>query len=109
MHNYGRKIIGEKNAYCHQTVAKAAQGMAGAVYDELAKHNEWYERNPSREAYVGASWGLYVAQARQTLAGMLSPHSTIPEEAKYQVYEALCLDNELRMGRSGEGIQVSFH
>lgn len=82
----------------HNLVVKTAKDMAGAVYEELAKDNEWYKLNPNQEDFIERAHGSLIDQARQVLAGMLR-NPAIPAEQKDVIAEALILDNSLVVGR----------
>lgn len=92
--------------HCHELIAKTAQDMARAVYEELAKRNDWYALNPDMETWIKAKWGLYITEARSTLAGMLNTH--ISETLKEQIADALVKDNSLQRGRSNN-LQLVRH
>lgn len=87
-----------RQVHCHKMVAETARGMAEAVYEELAKKNEWYALNPSRTVFVEATYGSLIEQARQVLAGMLESKTVTPEQ-KELIFEALVLDKSLKGGR----------
>lgn len=82
----------------HPLIAETAQNMAEALYEELARNNAWYVRNPDRRAFVVRLWPTLLAEARATLAQMLA--GTYDEQLKAQIYDALSLDNDLRLGRT---------
>jgi hypothetical protein len=87
-----------RKLHCHKLVAETAKEMAAAVYEELAKRNEWYALNPSQKAFVEATYGSLIEQARQVLANMLASNS-VPLEQKEAIFEALVLDKTLKFGR----------
>ena len=89
-----------KGAHAHKLVAKTAQDMVGAVYDEnAARSNEFYAKYPDREAYVAEGWPLYLESARATLAQLLT--TNIEDSLKDEIHQALIKDATLRRGREG--------
>jgi hypothetical protein len=87
-----------RQVHCHKMVAETARGMAEAVYEELARDNDWYKMNPDRAVFIEAAYGSLIAQARQVLAKMLESLTVAPEQ-KELIFEALVLDKSLKGGR----------
>lgn len=87
-----------QQAAAHKLVAQTAREMAGAIYEELAKNNEWYKANPSQTEFIERVHGSLLVQARDVLASMLALPN-YPETLKEQIAEALILDNQLQLGR----------
>lgn len=105
LRHHGASIQGVKGAHCHVMVAEAAKKAAAAFYEEAAKRsNLFFHANPSQDAFVAKSWGLFVKMGRAALANALQS-KTLPEEGKEMIMEALLLDSTLMRGRQG-GIQV---
>lgn len=94
-------IGGGKESSAHTLVAQTAQEMAGALYEELAKNNDWYLLNPDQKEFIERTWGSLIEQARGVLAKMLGSPNT-PEEQKELIAEALILDNSLVVGRGAK-------
>jgi hypothetical protein len=87
----------------HKMVVDTAREMAAVMYQEMAvASNQWYAMFKDQDAYVEASWPLFLESARTTLAKLLT--TNISENLKTQIHEALCMDNALRNGR---GIQIA--
>lgn len=84
--------------------------MAGASFEEVMRDNDrwkfWQELCPEltassgQKVYVDLAWPHLIEQARATLATMLNGH--LHESLKEQIYEALVLDNELRLRHEGK-------
>lgn len=79
---------------CHKLVASTAMELAGALYEDLAKDNEFYRRNPSQKRFIKKYWSKLVPQARATLADILARPGN--ENLKPTIADALILDNTLR-------------
>lgn len=93
------RLPGE-GAHAHKLVAKTAQEMAQEVYEKNAsRSNEFYAEYPDREDYVKKCWPLYLDAARATLAQLLT--SSLDENLKIQIHDALIKDATLRRGREG--------
>lgn len=81
-----------KHVNAHQLVVATAREMAGAVYEELAKHDWWYKANPSQVEFIERTHGSLLQQAREVLGGMLAPGSLIDDEGKKVIADALIKD-----------------
>jgi len=97
-----------RQVHCHKMVAETARGMAAAVYEELAKKNEWYALNPSQTIFVETTYGSLIDQARQVLANMLESKTVTPEQ-KELIFEALVLDRSLKGGRDTRNRVVTLN
>ncbi len=96
-------------AHIHLKVADVAKEMAHLLYETMMGDNVWYSAwkaaNPNYNAkkleakFVEKNWPRMVGQARATLAGMLADKS-YPETMKEEIFEALCLDSSLKLGRA---------
>lgn len=92
---------------CHPLIKQTAQEMAGEIYEELMKRNEWWEswkkQHPGmgtkalEKLFIRKAWAGLVPQARATLAGMLA--GPYDEGLKSTIYDALLADGPLRQGR----------
>ena len=99
-----RRPIG--TGHCHILIARTAQELAGARYERLMGEDilwqEWKDMNPSlhgealQHHFIVTYWGRYVAEARATLATMLT--TNIAESLKEQITDALIKDASLRRG-----------
>ena len=95
-------------AHCHKMVAAVAKEAAGNLFDVVMGDNavfeEWKRQNPGatqkqlENRFVKKNWGRCLEFARATLATMLSS-STISEEVKDEIADALVKDNQLIRGR----------
>lgn len=72
----------------HELVAKTAQEMAAAFYEELAHDNDFYKFYPKQEQFIKREWPRFIAIAKSTLAQMLG-NPAIPEWEKEQIMDAL--------------------
>ena len=88
----------------HKLVASVAKEMAGAVYEQCAKDNDWYRLNPSQKRFIEDHHGTFLEQARQVLGAMLQ-NPAYDEKTKEEIAEALIKDNELSVGH---GVQTSI-
>lgn len=86
------------NSYCHKLIRQTARAMAKEVYEVNASDNEFYLKYPDRKRYVAASWGLFIEDAREALAKLLT--TGLPESMKDEIAEALVLDNTMRADRA---------
>lgn len=106
----------QSSAHVHKMIAKVAQEMCFALYEELMTRDEWYRdwkaKHPGAssrglaEAFVKKNWARYIEQSRATLAGLLS--QPIDDVLKEQIADALVLDKSLVKGRASPG-QVIGH
>ena len=97
-----RGIAKGQRVLAHELVAKTAEGLAFAVYEELMKDNVWWaawqaahpglEGEDLQRAFVRRTAPGMTRQARATLAKMLSDPQYEPLHAS--ISEALILDNE---------------
>lgn len=83
--------------HCHKMFRDVAQGIARAIYEELAHDNAWYKMYPDADTFVRSCWRNHLEEARDTLVDMLT--SGIAEELKIQIHEAIVLDEPLRRRR----------
>jgi hypothetical protein len=97
MNRHQRRATSAANGspmHCHAMVANLAKEMAGTWYDETAMHDDKFYRDwPKVDEFVGQNWGMFVKQARETLAQMLG--LTYDERTKELIYEALTQDKLL--------------
>lgn len=87
-----------RRGWVHPLIKKTAQEMAEVLYESLARDNNWYALNHSREAWVSAVWPDIIPAARATLTKLLG--TNIAEKLKEEIYVALCEDSPLRHGRA---------
>jgi hypothetical protein len=74
--------------------------MAEEVYEKNAsRSNEFYAEYPDLQSYVEKCWPLFLEAARATLAQLLT--SSLDENLKIQIHDALIKDATLRRGREG--------
>ena len=89
-----------KGAHAHKLVAETAKGIANEIYEKNAlRSNDFYEKYPSREAYVKSCWALYLDAARTTLTQLLT--TNMDAKLKDEIHDALIKDATLRRGREG--------
>ena len=73
--------------------------MAGAFYEIMASEsNSFYKQWPQQKSFCAERWGLFIEQARATLAHMLT--LPIDEGQKEMIHEALVLDGNLHRNRA---------
>lgn len=96
--------------HCHVMLRSVAIEMAGELYDEMMKDNSIWEdwqrvcpeldRVMAEAKFIELLWPLLVrnGSVRATLAQALASPS-LPEDAKWAIHEALCLDSGLTVGR----------
>ncbi len=97
----------KSGAHCHLMVAKAAQEMTRALYDETMKNDalwvRWQALHPGlsrkglEDAFVKKYWPAAIEGARATLARMLV--YPLDEVLKDEITSALILDASLVKGR----------
>lgn len=81
--------------HCHKLVRDTAKAMAAEIYEELAsKDNLFYKRWPRERIFIEKKWGLFVDDARTTLAQMLG--GALDDGLKKTIADALILDNQFR-------------
>lgn len=73
--------------HCHKMVRDSAKAICAAFWEQCAMDNVFYKQFPSRELYVQQKWGVFVDEARASLAQMLG--GKYPENMKLKIYEAL--------------------
>lgn len=83
-----------KESYAHKMVAHLQCEMAAALYETLAKKNDFYKRWPDLKEFVRVVAPTLRDHARATLAEMLQKPGVTPEE-KEEIYEALLLDKTI--------------
>lgn len=83
--------------YAHKLIAKTAQEIAAAAYQDMAMDDDFYKMWPKEKAFVNKMWPTFVRVARQTLANMLSMDQ-YSEELKDDIAHALMLDRALPAG-----------
>ena len=90
--------------HVHELIAQTAYEMAMAVYEEVAKNNEFYKHSKAngltQEEFAKKFQGNYIEEARKVLAEMLKLNS-VPESEKELISEALIADYNLVRGRQG--------
>lgn len=87
-HNNARK-------FTHKLIAKVAMEIAGEAYDEMARDNLFYQKNPNAQHYVATNWHKYIDAAREALGKMLAMPG-IHEDQKEIICDALVCDSALR-------------
>jgi len=90
----------------HKLVMDTAVGMAQELYGLYCLDNAFNHKmraggkineKQSREVFCRHVAPQLLEDARQTLAMMLGqPEDVVPQSMKDEIYEALCLDNDLR-------------
>lgn len=90
--------------HAHRLVAKTAQDMAAAVFEELMKRDKFYaayaESHPTvprkklQEHFIRKNFWRYLDQARHTLTDML--RGNYPESLKDEIADALVKDARVR-------------
>lgn len=95
--------------HAHFLIVSTATEMAGAMYEEMARDNDWYRdwcrthpnmKEPQlQKRFILAMTPKLLDQARTTLAAMLN--GPYDEKMKADIADALIKDNELRRGRHG--------
>ncbi len=93
----------------HRLVAKTAIEMAEEMFEDYARENAIYKRlraggqvseKHARNFFVARVAPKLYEDARQALAAMLAePEERVSQHMKDEIYEALCLDNDLRANR----------
>jgi hypothetical protein len=83
----------------HKLVAETAKEMARCWYDEAAHDNDFYREHPNVALFVDRRWRNFIRHARANLAKLLSS-SSVPEDQKAQIYEALIKDGAVNPARS---------
>lgn len=93
----------------HKLVAKTAIEMAEEVFELYAQDNTWYKKmradgavteKQARKVFVERVAPRLLEDARKTLVSMLGqPDDVVSEHMKQEIYEAICLDNDLRAKR----------
>ena len=103
--NGDKKLLRKGDFPAHYMIAKTAKEIARATYEDWAsKSDEFYRENRSIEEYAEASWPMFVQAARATLAKMLT--SSISDDLKNTISDALIQDNALRLRRAGKVLQA---
>lgn len=82
-----------QKSFAHKMVADLQVEMAQALYEELAKSNNFYQDWPAskRNQWVKQCAPTLRQHARATLAEMLNQRG-ITDQEKEEIYEALLLD-----------------
>lgn len=92
----------------HRLVAKTAIEMAEEMFEVYARENNIYKRlraggqvseKHARNVFVARVAPKMYEDARQALASMLG-RDDVTQYVKDEIYEALCLDNDLRANRT---------
>jgi hypothetical protein len=83
--------------YAHKLIAKTAQEIAAAAYQDMAMDDDFYKMWPKEKVFVNKMWPTFVRVARETLANMLSM-DTYDEKVKEEIAQALMLDRALPAG-----------
>lgn len=78
----------------HELVAETAKEFARAVYEDMAKDNDWYRKWPNEEVFVRRRWQSFIQPAREHLAELLHPskHYMTTEAMRAQIHEAILLN-----------------
>ena len=88
----------KRQVYCHQLLRDTAKEFAGEFHEFMAgQSKKFYADWPVQRAFVDLKWGLFLEQARATLAHMLT--TPIDEKQKELIHEALVLDMPLHRNR----------
>lgn len=90
--------MAKNKVHAHKLVAETASQMAGALYEELAKNNVWYKKNPDQQAFIRLMTPKLLEQARRVLAGMLASPA-YADTVKADIFSALTKDATLKRGR----------
>ncbi|HVX57593.1 MAG TPA: hypothetical protein VHA37_07735, partial [Candidatus Saccharimonadales bacterium] len=100
----------------HKMVANVAIEMANEMFEVYALENAFYRKlradgaimeKQARLVFVERVAPRMLEDARQTLSSMLGTEST-SDYVKEQIYEALCLDSDLRANRFVAADQASI-
>lgn len=93
----------------HRLVAEVACEMANELFEVYARENAIYKRLRADGEITEKQARLYFVQrlmpklyedARQQLASCLAePDERVSEHMKQEIFQALCLDNDLRANR----------
>ena len=92
----------------HRLVASVAIEMAQELFEVYARDNAVYRKlradgqvteRAARTLFVDRVAPRLLEDARAQLASMLAPGADTTEHIKTQIYEALCLDSDLRANR----------
>lgn len=83
--------------YAHKLIAKTAQEIAAAAYQDMAMDDDFYKMWPKEKAFVNKMWPTFVRVARATLANMLAM-DRYSEAFKDEIAQALMLDHALPAG-----------
>mgnify|MGYP001556543085 CR=1 FL=1 len=102
-----------KTLHAHKLVVETARKMAEAIYEELAKDNNWPKVKPelraglghkiAREKFIQRNLAKFLGEARSTLTEMLNGH--YPESLKEEILDALIKDASLMRGRGSATMQ----
>lgn len=87
------------DVHAHELIAKTAEEMAQAIYEELAKDNQFYKLYPDRKVFVSRAMPHMLTEARKALTQLLTKVD-YPEHLKEQIADALAKDATLLRGRA---------
>lgn len=83
--------------YAHRLVAKTAQEIAAAAYQDMAMDDHFYKMWPSEKKFVNKMWPTFVRVARESLANMLQMDK-YSDELREEIAHSLMLDLALPRG-----------
>lgn len=104
-----RKIKRTGGLNVHRLIAETAMEMANELFEVYARENDVYRKmradgqvteKQAREFFVMRMMPKLYEDARANLASCLAePDDRVTPKMKEDIYEALCLDNDLRANR----------
>lgn len=87
--------------HCHKLIAHTAKEIAGNLYEDMARDNNWYngakDVGIDQREFISQVWPQLIEEARHTLTRLLT--TPIAESLKEVISDALIKDNMLREGR----------
>lgn len=103
---------------CHRLVAETAKDIARNVYEALAVNNTFFRTYPTMQVFVNQHWSEFIGDARKCLTVMLRPKSDsdpsnpefyFSEHIRDEIFEALCLEGEMKSAPELRPSGVSLH
>lgn len=90
-------------ALCHKSVREIAKDMAGAAYEEMSKHDGFYQQHPNQNLFIAKNWKYFLFYARQSLLAILG--GNYPDAMKQDVMTVYINDRVLQDVQDGAAIQ----
>lgn len=84
---------------CHKAVRQIAKEMAGTAYEELARHDGFFQVHPNQNLFIAKNWKHFIGFARQSLVQILA--GDYPDAVKADTMDIYIKDRVLQEVQEG--------